>query len=67
MINKRKKTKAEVSQDDAFSRLVDTAPGKEKDNKPKKARSGSKKVLLVLIVLLSLALLALVTGHVSNA
>ena len=68
MINKRKKTKAEVSQDDAFSRLVDTGPGKEKDNKPKKARSGSKKVLLVLIVLLSLALLALggmgVAGYV---
>lgn len=68
MINKRKKTKAEVSQDDAFSRLVDTAPGKEKDNKPKKTRSGSKKVLLVLIVLLSLALLALggmgVAGYV---
>ena len=68
MINKRKKTKAEVSQDDAFSRLVDTAPGKEKDNKPKKTRSGRKKVLLVLIVLLSLALLALggmgVAGYV---
>ena len=68
MINKRKKTKAEVSQDDAFSRIVDTGPGKEKDNKPKKARSGSKKVLLVLIVLLSLALLALggmgVAGYV---
>ena len=68
MINKRKKTKAEVSQDDAFSRLVDTGPGKVKDNKPKKARSGSKKVLLVLIVLLSLALLALggmgVAGYV---
>ena len=70
MINKRKKLKAQSS-DDAFSRIVEARPDTAKESKPKKSRSGSKTALLVLVIVLSFALLALggmgVAGYVLTA
>ena len=71
MINKRKKIKAGQDGEDAFSRIVDAAPGDNKERGGKKSRSGKKTALLVLIILLSLALLVLggmgVAGYMLTA
>ena len=59
MIKKRKKNQAEGLNGDAFSRILDSAPEPKKENNAKKSRSGKKTALLVLVIVLSLALLAL--------